>query len=186
MGPADTDAIGREPVGSPASMAGALAPWRVAVWVAANVEEIICAILLVVMVGSVSSAVFCRYVLNAPLSWPEELSRFALVWMTFVGSALAAKRNSHILVDFFVSFLPERGKIAMSLLVNTVLLAFLALFFWLSLQIVQKSWVSVSPALSINMGLVYLSMPLSSALMFAHLARQTVDLARQLARPRGA
>jgi len=186
MGSADTDAIGSETVGSPAPVASTLAPWKVAVWVAGNVEEIICAILLAVMVVSVSSAVFCRYVLNAPLPWPEELSRFALVWMTFVGSALAAKRNSHILVDFFVSFLPERGRIGMALLVNASLLAFLALFFWLSLQIVQKSWVSVSPALSINMGFVYLSLPLSSVLMFAHLARHTVDLARQFARPRGA
>lgn len=169
--------------GAPAASAPPL--WRVAGWLAANLEEVLCAVLLVVMVVSVSSAVFFRYVLNAPLPWPEELSRFALVWMTFVGSALAMKRKGHVLVDFFVAFLPGRARLAMALLVNLSLLAFLALFFWLSAQIVQKMWVGVSPALSIRMGYVYLALPLASALMFVHLARQTVEAARTLVGTRG-
>ncbi len=159
----------------------ALAVRSVALWLAANVEELICAVLLVVMVGSVSAAVFFRYVLDSALPWPEEISRFALVWLTFIGAALAAKRQSHVLVDFFVSFLPERARCALAVLVNVVLLLFLVLFFALSVQFVQKASVAVSPALSIRMSYVYFALPLASVLMIVHIGRQTLGLARQLA-----
>lgn len=178
MGIVEAGAVPGEATPERAARAGALPLWRGAVWLAANVEEILCAALLVVLVGSVSSAVFFRYVLDAPLSWPEEVSRFVMVWLTFVGSALATKHKGHVLVDFAVLFLPERARLAMAVLVNLVLLAFLALFFSLSVQIVRKMWVAVSPALSINMGHVYLALPLGSLLMIVHLARQTLGLAR--------
>lgn len=38
--------------------------------------------------------VFCRYVLNASLSWSEELTRLLFVWLTFVGFGLAVKRDA--------------------------------------------------------------------------------------------
>lgn len=177
--PSGAVTTGTMPVSS--SAPGTLAVRSVTVWVAANVEEIICAALLVVMVGSVSAAVFFRYALDSPLPWPEELSRFALVWLTFIGAALAAKRQSHVLVDFFVSFLPERARCALAVLVNVVLLAFLVLFFALSVQFVQKASVAVSPALSIRMSYVYVALPLASVLMIVHIGRQTLALARQLA-----
>jgi TRAP-type C4-dicarboxylate transport system permease small subunit len=45
---------------------------------------------------------------------------------------------------------------------------------------VQRTWVAVSPALSIRMGHVYLCVPLGSALMAIHLVGQGVATARQL------
>lgn len=38
--------------------------------------------------------VFCRYVLNASLSWSEELTRLLFVWLTFLGFGLAAQRDA--------------------------------------------------------------------------------------------
>ncbi|MGH7092423.1 MAG: TRAP transporter small permease, partial [Stellaceae bacterium] len=38
--------------------------------------------------------VFCRYVLNASLSWSEELTRLLFVWLTFIGFGLAVQRDA--------------------------------------------------------------------------------------------
>ena len=38
--------------------------------------------------------VFFRYVLNASLSWSEELTRLLFVWLTFLGFGLAAQRGA--------------------------------------------------------------------------------------------
>lgn len=46
------------------------------------------------MVVTMLLQVFCRYVLNASLSWSEELTRLLFVWLTFLGFGLAAQRNA--------------------------------------------------------------------------------------------
>jgi len=46
------------------------------------------------MVVTMLLQVFCRYVLNASLSWSEELTRLLFVWLTFLGFGLAAQRDA--------------------------------------------------------------------------------------------
>jgi TRAP-type transport system small permease protein len=164
--------------------AGMESAWKSLCWVAANLEEIICAALLAILVAVVSAAVVSRYVFNAALPWPEELSRFALVALTFFGAALATKREGHIVVDFVGLFLPARARLWMAFAIQLVLSAFLVLFATLGVQMVQKMWVAVSPALAIHMGYVYLCIPLGTGLMILHLLRQMRDTARAL-RTRG-
>ena len=42
---------------------------------------------------------FCRYVLNNSLSWPEEMAKFAFVWFVFLGAAMVTRRSRHIVID---------------------------------------------------------------------------------------
>ena len=42
-------------------------------WTVAHVEEVVAALLLSAMIGSIGLSVFCRYVLQASLSWTEEV-----------------------------------------------------------------------------------------------------------------
>jgi C4-dicarboxylate transporter DctM subunit len=46
--------------------------------------------------------VFCRYVLNASLPWPEEAAQFLFVWAVFLGMALLTFRQRHIAISLFV------------------------------------------------------------------------------------
>jgi TRAP-type C4-dicarboxylate transport system permease small subunit len=59
-----------------------------------RLTERACAALLIVMVAVMLLQVFCRYVLNASLSWSEELTRLLFVWLTFLGFGLAAQRDA--------------------------------------------------------------------------------------------
>src|SRR5512143_4336296 len=42
---------------------------------------------------------FTRYVLNDSLAWTEEIARYALMWVVFIGGAMVTRRNSHIAVE---------------------------------------------------------------------------------------
>ena len=57
--------------------------------------------LFICLLVAATLQVLSRYVLEAPLPWTEELARFLLVWVAFLGSASVARRKMHIAVEFF-------------------------------------------------------------------------------------
>ena len=48
-----------------------------------------------------------RYTLNSGIVVTEELGRYFLVWLLFIGSILAAGDNAHVRVDLFFNMLPR-------------------------------------------------------------------------------
>lgn len=170
--------------GAASSAPAAVSPRGALPWVAVNFEEIVCAFFLTVLVVTISTAVIFRYVLNSPLPWPEELARYSLVWLTFIGAPLATKSHSHIVVDFAGLFLPERPRLLVALAVHSIVIVFLAVFLVYGFLLVQRMWVAISPALSIRVGYVYLSIPLGTALMIVHMIHEFTRTARAL-RTRG-
>ena len=46
--------------------------------------------------------VFTRYLLNIVPSSSEEIPRYLLVWITYLGAALAIKFKEHISLDVFL------------------------------------------------------------------------------------
>ena len=56
---------------------------------------------MVLMVFCLGSRVFFRFVLNASLTWSEELSRFAFIWLVCMGAVLGAKERIQIRVTAF-------------------------------------------------------------------------------------
>ena len=63
------------------------------------VVEAVAAALLLSTVVIALIQVFCRYVLNNSLSWPEEMAKFAFVWFVFLGAAMVTRRSRHIVID---------------------------------------------------------------------------------------
>ena len=61
---------------------------------------------------------FTRYVLADSAAWTEEIARYLLIVVTFVGSSMAVRRNSHIHVEFLYRWLPPTVGRAMSTLVD--------------------------------------------------------------------
>ena len=60
-----------------------------------NIEEFIVVPLVAVMTAVIILQVFFRYVLKGSLPWSEELSRYLMIWVTFVGASIGVKRGAH-------------------------------------------------------------------------------------------
>lgn len=88
----------------------------------------ITAILLISMVIIVFIQIIFRHVLNAPLSWPEEISRWLLVWITFGGAEFGFKNGGLISIDYFVNKFPSKIKSKINLLNILIMLGFYSIF----------------------------------------------------------
>lgn len=68
------------------------------------------AVCLAAMVVLVFSNVVLRYIFNSGIAVSEELSRWLLVWLTFLGAIVALRQHAHLGVDTLVRALPPRGR----------------------------------------------------------------------------
>ena len=72
--------------------------------------------------------------LSDSAAWTEEIARYLLIVVCFVGASMGVRRNTHIHVEFLYRWLPAPVGRALSTFVDVVRLAFLAHATWLSLD----------------------------------------------------
>ncbi len=116
----------------------------------------------------VATQVFCRYVLNSSLFWSEELARYMLVWLSFLGASVAYYRNLHPGVDALTSRIsPDKQNIARLLVHGSSIC--LALIMVISGT--QFAWFvrqQISPALAIPKWIILSVIPVSGVILLIY------------------
>ena len=142
----------------------------------ALVEKALCGLGLL-MVVVVAAQVFFRYALNHSLFWSEELARYILVWLTFLGATVAYRRGAHPRIDLW----PDRGhpgrEKAIRIGAHLVGMAFFILLVLYGAQFAYFVRLQISPALQLPKWIVMLVLPVSGLLMLLHaLAAITAEI----------
>lgn len=133
---------------------------------------------LAVMVVLVFTNVVLRYVFNSGIATSEELSRWLLVWLTFLGAIVALRQHAHLGVDTLVRALPPRGKLLCFVISYALMLYADSLLTIGSWKQAVLTFHDSAPASGISVGLFFYSSGLvfgiSAAVILLH------DLARVL------
>ena len=79
-----------------------------------------------------------RYVLNDSAAWTEEIARYLLIGVVFIGAAVGVKRNNHIHVDFLYRYLPPSAGRVLATVVDVMRIAFFAATVGLTLQMMMR------------------------------------------------
>ncbi|WP_319529495.1 TRAP transporter small permease [uncultured Cohaesibacter sp.] len=142
----------------------------------------LCGVTFVVMTAVIASLVITRNFFGFSWSWSEEITRFLMVWLIFLGAAVLVRRDDHIALDALPRALPERARTILMMAIRLPILGVL----WL---ILQQGWIVMglrasnhSPALGIPLSWVYAAIPVGSALMLLFAAFNTWRDIRQLIR----
>jgi len=80
---------------------------------------------------------FTRYALNDPLAWTEEIARYLLTCVAFLGGGIAVRRYSHIHVEFLYIYYPRGLAHFLSTLVDIIRVTFFGYATWLCWRVTQ-------------------------------------------------
>jgi TRAP-type C4-dicarboxylate transport system permease small subunit len=124
---------------------------------------------MIAMMATMTTVVFAqvlfRYLLNVPLGWSEELSRFAFVWLCFLGAAYLVRDQQHLRVTAIESKVQRGARAVLRVVQYVGALVCAVVFLRGGVGIVGNEWGQVSPATGLRMGYVYGVIPVAAALM---------------------
>lgn len=130
---------------------------KVVRWLDEYFEEYILVILLALISVVMMTQIIMRYAFSASLSWPEEFTRYCFVWSVFIGTSYSVKKRNMLRIDAVTSFLPQKTKDYLDLIIEVVILLFFGFLCFNSVEVVQKLYISgqTSPAMELPMYYVY-------------------------------
>lgn len=99
------------------------------------------------------------------VSWTEEVARFLLIWITYLGATLAFQQGRHIAVRMLRDSLPLALRRIVSGAGILIAITFLATLTWIGWTYMTLQSFQRSSALRIPMNNIYFVMPLAGALM---------------------
>ena len=108
---------------------------------------------------------FTRYAMNDSAAWTEEIARYLLIGVAFVGAAMNVRKNNHIHVDFVYRLVPRWAGRALSTAVDVLRIAFLGYCVWLTYLLIGKIGSSRMSVVDLPMGIVYSVVMFGFALM---------------------
>jgi len=82
---------------------------------------------LALMVVVILTQVFCRYVLNNALAWPDEAARFLMLWMVGLMAPSAMRWSGFVAIDTLPSALPRVPALLLTLVLLTMSLGVLVI-----------------------------------------------------------
>src|SRR3981189_2594690 len=99
---------------------------------------------------------FTRYILNDSLSWTEEIARYGLMWLAFIGGAVVTRKKTHIAVELLGNLMkPGRLRTSLFALVDFVTLGFMGLLAYFSISITERMQAQTMTVFDLPMSLVY-------------------------------
>lgn len=121
-------------------------------------------LMLAVMSVVVFGQVVFRLV-HATIPWSEELSKYMLIWTTFLGAALCVRKGSLVGLEILFMMLPKNVVKAAMIVVQAATAAFLVFLIVMGYKTAGLVWNQTTPVLKMSMGLMYASIPTGALFM---------------------
>lgn len=128
---------------------------------------------LILLLGAMSVIVFVnvslRYLTNYSIPWAEEVARYMMVWMTFIGAGLTLRYGGHVAIGNLMDALPPRAQRLLRTVIVVCLFAFFAIMIWVGYTYAMRMRFQLTPATRIPFSYIYAAIPVGFALLAVHL-----------------
>ena len=138
----------------------------------ALVDKLLAAIISVCVIALtvvVIWQVFSRYALHAPSTYTDELARYLMIYMTFLGAAYTAGRRQHLAIDLLTGWLQRvLSPFAVALIYHGAVLIFaiaVLIAGGTGLIVLTAKAHNITPVMGLAVSRVYLILPVTGVIM---------------------
>ena len=124
------------------------------------------------MVVSTLTQVICRYLLEFSLPWVDELARYCLVWMVFVGMVLTLVRGQHVTVDLMLDRYSIRFRPFALTIIDLATSGLFLVLLYGGVLLMQLTAGQTTSGLGIPKYMVYAALPIGALLMLIELGQR--------------
>lgn len=111
---------------------------------------------------TVFSQFISRYVFSAPLGWTEEVARYQLICLGFIGGCIGIRKNTHIFVALFHRWLPISISHVLYKVIAGINVLFIGTLAYFAMQITPllhiHKMASVELPISVLYGIIFASL----------------------------
>lgn len=131
------------------------------------------------LVTIVTTEVVLRYGFKHSLIFTEELSRYLMVWIVFLGSALAVRDGAHIHINFLIKRFNQRTQKWLRLSAHALTLVFLVFVAIEGIKILPQQLDQMCITINLSLFYFYLAIPVGSILMIIFLLPTINDILKE-------
>lgn len=133
-------------------------PWLI------RILEVICTLLFIIMTGVLFVQTMARTV-GLSFFWAEELARYSMVWIVFLGSTVAVYQGSHTHIGVFIGLLSPRARRYMEAVVSLACAAVIGTIAYTGTRVFKVAMMGKSSAMEIPLGYVFGAVTFCGTLM---------------------
>ena len=130
----------------------------------------ICEVLIVFMIGAMVIITTAQIIFRTwftALTWSDEVTRYLLIWSTFIGATCVYRHGGNIAITFIQEAFPDKVTKALKVLVHVLCMVLFLVLCWYGCQYVTKLN-KTATTLPIKMKYIYICIPVSMAICAYH------------------
>ena len=108
-----------------------------------------------ILLGIVMLQFVTRYVFNDSVGWTEEIARYLLIFLTFIGSVTCVRQGAHIFLEFFYRYVPLAGVKPLTVLVELINTTFFSAAGYLCVELAIETAHQNMVSINLPKGIIY-------------------------------
>lgn len=133
-----------------------------------KVEKAVGGALLLLLTVTIFLQVIFRFLIDLPLAWSEELSRYSFIWLTMMVAPICIRLKANIGTGTLTAF-PPRAALIVQLCGGVLTLVFAGVLLVWGSMLLDVVRFQKSPAIGVPMYWIYAAIPVGAALMIVEI-----------------
>lgn len=137
---------------------------------------VIVGLMLGVMSIFIIAQIVSRFVINMPLHWTEEAARYLMVYIVFLGAALAVRHNRMIAIEIIMENVKPKVRRVLKITTMVITIIFSVILLVEGMDILDIVHRQLSAGLGITMDIPYMAIPIGALLIIINSIAVIIEL----------
>ena len=140
-----------------------------------QIPEIVLGTLVIAIAVLINLQIVMRYFLNQPVGWSDEISRVLMVWVTFLGGAVAVGRGTHLGLHILGRRLSPAQLRTLNVVVFVGIILFASVVLVTGIEATRTAFRQTLTMTDIPVGWMYLACPVGAGLTIIYALRAMIQ-----------